>query len=439
MSGPIQRKYRGGFQQPKETPRRPSGLRLFYGFRIPGLLLIAGILTFLLFHLFGGQTQAKTTTQEIDFTDYRLKCRLCGEIKQNESLYISLTKAGMSPKMVHDINLGFKDIFDPRKILPGDKYNLDTDNVGNLLRFELERSPWERYCVRRDGENLCGVKDTIPLTYVIRAAKGEVKNTLWESMVNEGIPAEVILRFTDILSFNVDFLTETRDGQKFSLLYEEYIFQGQVINVGRVIAAEYSLSDTTYGGIFYVDPDSTSGYYTLNGKNTRKALLRTPLSFRRISSNFTKARFHPILKIYRPHLGVDYAAPSGTPVSASGSGTVTFAGWKGGFGNFIEIKHEGNIVTQYGHLKGYARGIKTGAKVKQGQLIGYVGSTGLSTGPHLDYRVKVKGEFVNPLRYAFPDGPPVKDKYLGDFKTKASEYLALLNVLTREEIVLNSQ
>ncbi|MCK5832191.1 M23 family metallopeptidase [bacterium] len=439
MNRPIPRRFRGEPEIERKRNRSFSLIDFLKGFRLPGLFILIGILTVAIFHFLGGETQAKPITPEIQLSSLDVKCRLCGEIKRDESLYISLTNAGMTPRIVYDINCAFDGVFDPKKIMPGDRYTIDTDNEGKLVEFELERSPWEHYRIKRQCDTLLGVKDTIPLTYVIKAAKGEVSNTLWESMVNKGIPAEVILRFTDILSFNVDFLTETRDGQRFALLYEEYIFHGDVIKVGRVVAAEYWISDTSYGGIYYMDPDSVSGYYTLSGKNTKKALLKTPLTYRRISSYFSKSRFHPILKIYRPHLGVDYAAPSGTPVSASGSGVVTFAGWKGGYGNFIQIKHEGNIVTMYGHLKGFAGGIKKGVRVKQGQLIGYVGTTGLSTGPHLDYRVKVRGDFVNPLRYAFPDGPPVKNKYISDFKEKAVDYIGLLEALTENNFAVRTQ
>ncbi len=404
----------------------------------PGIILGGGLLLFLGIHLLIPRAEAMPVNPNIDKFEFNPVCRWCGTIKKDESLYIALTEAGMGPRVVYDIDCGLDTVFDVRKVQPGDIVTVDLDCAGSLMRFDLERSPWEHYTVKRVDDTLfTAEKDTIPLTYVLRAVKGEVKATLWNSMASLGVPAEAILKFTDILSYDVDFLTETREGQRFALMYEEYYFDGEIIDVGRVMAAHYWMADTNYGGIYYMDPDSNQGYYTLSGKNTKKALLRTPLTYRRISSHFTHSRFHPILKIYRPHLGVDYAAPSGTPVSASGDGTVIFAGWKGGYGNYIEISHTGGrIVTCYGHLRGFARGIRRGKRVHQGQLIGYVGSTGLSTGPHLDYRVRVNGNYVNPLKYAFPDGPPVKSKYMAEFREQAIGYMALLDVLTppiREE------
>ena len=432
MRRPIPKKFRG-------ASKRPSLFTLVSGLRIPGLLLLAALLTGGVFYFLGSGAQAKPLCPDFSPAPFDPVCRWRGEIKKDESLYIALTDNGFSPRVVYDIDRGLDGILNLRQILPGEKFCVDTDQNGKLVRFELERSPWEHYYVTREEDSFIGEKDTIPLTYVLKAAKGEVKGTLWESMIAEGIPAEVVLRFTDILSFNVDFLTETRDGQRFALLYEQYFFDGKPIDVGRVMAAEYWISDTSYGGIYYMDPDSSEGYYTLAGKNTKKALLKTPLVYRRISSYFSHRRFHPILKIYRPHLGVDYAAPTGTPISASGAGTVVFAGRKGGFGNFVHIKHNGNIETMYGHMSRFAKGIRKGVRVKQGQLIGYVGATGLATGPHLDYRVKVGGKFVNPLRYAFPDGPPIKGKYMKDFKAKANDRERLLRMLSNDAIVMKGQ
>ncbi len=431
MNGRIPRKYRDpSGRSPSPKPRVwIAGLLGIVKYIVPVLFLF--LIALLGVHILGNGAVARTVSPEIENYSFNPVCRWRGKIKKDESLYIALTEAGISPRVVYDIDRGLDDIFDVRKIQPGDMVMVDLDSLGRMVNFELERSPWKHYNINRNGDTLLGTVDSIPLSYVIRAVKGETKSTLWGSMANLGVPAEAILKFTDILSFDIDFLTETRDGQSFALMYEEYFFEGERIDVGRVIAAHYWLADTNYGGIYYMDPDSTQGYYTLSGKNTKKALLRTPLTYRRISSHFSNSRFHPILKIYRPHHGVDYAAPSGTPVSASGDGTVVYAGWKGGYGNYIEIKHTGGkIYTCYGHLKSYARGIRKGAKVYQGQLIGYVGSTGLSTGPHLDYRVRVGGKYVNPLRYAFPDGPPVKGKYMAEFRARAKDYLALLDVLT---------
>jgi len=441
MRPPMKRKYRldSDSKKPPVRVRKPvAWMRIL---KIPGLLIGTGLITLLIMWVFSGkETHAKPTAPEAGKYSFAPTCRWDGKIKKDESLYITLTDAGFGPRVVYDINCSLENVFNPRKILPGDRVAVDCDSCGGLVKFELERSPWEKYRVEKNGDGFHTYVDTIPLTYVLKASKGSVESTLWESMAARNVPAEAIVKFAEILSYDVDFITDVRAGQRYAIMYEEYYFNGELIDVGRVMAAHYWIADTNYGGIYYMDPDSNKGYYNLAGKNTKKALLKTPLTYRRISSYFTHSRFHPILKIYRPHLGVDYAAPTGTPVSASGAGKVVYCGWKGGYGNFIEIAHAGGIRTMYGHLSRFAKGIRKGVHVSQGQLIAYVGSTGLSTGPHLDYRVKVNGKYVNPLKYAFPDGPPVKKEYRDDFTSTAKSYMELLDLLNPvEEYVISEK
>ncbi|MCD6594419.1 M23 family metallopeptidase [bacterium] len=344
-----------------------------------------------------------------------IDCICCGEIVPDQALFWALVNKGVSPKLVESFKNPLSKVLDMRKIYPGDKYKLVYGRYENIKSFELIRSPWEKYVVYSTDSGLVAEKDTIALTRTIFSAEGIVHNTLWGSMRKEGIEPAAIVNFTDVLEYDFDFVTDTREGHKFRIMYEKISFGDSVISVGKILLAEYGTSDTVHTAVWYVDPDGRDGYFDLKGNSMRKSMLKTPLTYRRISSHFTYHRFHPILKIYRPHLGVDYAAPSGTPIVASGSGTIIFAGKKGGYGNFIHIKHSNGIETMYGHLSRFAKGIKKGVKVKRGRLIGYVGSTGLSTGPHLDYRIKVHGKFVNPEKYAFPAEPPIKKKYRSSY------------------------
>ncbi len=345
-------------------------------------------------------------------------CACCGIIQPNQPLFWALVDKGVPPAVVEAIRKPLERVLDMRKIFPGDRYSLEYDPRGARF-FELVRSPWERYIVRRLGDSLAAQKDTVPLVRTVFAAEGVVENTLWESMRKAGIEPEAIMRFTDILAYDFDFVTDTRNGHRFRILYEKLSFRDSTIGVGRILLAEYITPKRDYVAVWYRDPEGREGYFDLEGKSMKKALLKAPLSYTRISSHFSHRRFHPILKIYRPHLGVDYAAPVGTPVVASGDGVVVFAGWKGGFGKFIHIKHPNGIETMYGHLSRFAKGIRRGVRVRRGQVIGYVGATGLATGPHLDYRVKVKGKFVNPEKYAFPAEPPVKRRYLESYRRYA--------------------
>jgi murein DD-endopeptidase MepM/ murein hydrolase activator NlpD len=216
-------------------------------------------------------------------------------------------------------------------------------------------------------------------------------------MLKDGLQTPLILDFTDAFSWTIDFNTDTRNGDEYTALWEENFAAGGEIISQDLLAASYKhVYDKKPTYAFFFEDD----FYDETGKISKKMFLKSPISFRgyRISSRFNPSRLHPILKIRRPHLGIDYAAPVGTPVQAVADGSVKFAGWKGGFGNFVEIKHPNNFTTMYGHLKSFGKGVKAGAKVKQGQVVGYIGSTGLSTGPHLDFRIKEGSKFLDFLK-----------------------------------------
>jgi len=258
-------------------------------------------------------------------------------------------------------------------------------------------------------------------------------------MKKEGISNELILNFADIFSWEIDFLTDPRKGDSFQMIWERYISpEGNVLMEGRILAAQYVNQGKKYTAIFYQDPEGHRGYFTPDGKSLRKSFLRSPLHYRRISSYFSYRRFHPILKIYRPHLGIDYAAPTGTPVSSIGDGVVIFAGWNGGFGKQVKIKHPNGYITSYGHLSRIAKGVRRGKKVYQGQVIGYVGATGLATGPHLDFRISKNGRYYNFLKMRLPRAASVKEAYFDDFNKKKTLYVYYLDFLTKakDKVVL---
>ena len=241
-----------------------------------------------------------------------------------------------------------------------------------------------------------------------------MENSLWEAMSGQSVPPSVIMEFADIFAWKIDFLTEPRKGDAFALLWEERRTALGAPCPAKILGAVYRGAETGEEYAFYYG----NSYYDEKGASLRRAFLRAPLSYRRISSYFSRSRFHPILRIYRPHYGIDYAAPSGTPVSAVADGTAAFAGWKGGYGKFIELRHGGTYVTGYGHLRSFAKGLKAGKKVSQGDVIGYVGMTGLATGPHLDFSIKKNGRFVNFLRLELPPAASLKGAKLEIFAEK---------------------
>jgi murein DD-endopeptidase MepM/ murein hydrolase activator NlpD len=246
---------------------------------------------------------------------------------------------------------------------------------------------------------------------------------------------ELILKFAEVFEWEIDFLTEPQRGDSFRLIFEEYDLNGNFVKYGDILAAEYRSGRHVNQAVIYQIPNGRKDWFDPSGKTVRKAFLKSPLNYRRISSRFSYSRFHPILKKYRPHLGVDYAAPAGTPIVSSADGVVISAGWKGGLGKAVEIRHANGFVTSYGHLSAIARGIRSGARVNQKDLIGYVGSTGNSTGPHLDYRVQVNGRFVNPLKMIAPPVEPIKPEYLADYQAHRDNLIYALDLLTRKDIL----
>ena len=317
---------------------------------------------------------------------------------KEKPIYVALQEAGLSNQEVAQIVGKLSTVADTRKLQKNDAYSLSVDADGHFIMLLLTQG-FKRYYVANvahvDGALVAGVSD-VEIKTRIKTAAGKIKGSLFNSMLAQGLQVPLILDFTDAFSWTIDFNTDTRNGDEYAALWEEnYTVSGEITSQD-LLAASYKSADggTTYA--FYFEDD----FYDETGKMSKKMFLKSPISFRnyRISSRFSYGRLHPILKIRRPHLGIDYAAPAGTPVQAVADGTVKLAGYKGGFGNYVEIRHANGYMTTYGHLKGYGKGIKAGAKVKQGQTVGYVGSTGLSTGPHLDFRVKEKNKFVDFLK-----------------------------------------
>ncbi|MBN2542402.1 M23 family metallopeptidase [bacterium] len=365
-------------------------------------------------------------------------CYYKGEIKKDQPLSLALQEAGVPPHNIFTITENLKEVMNLRRILPGEEFMLETSPEGEIKEFKYSKSPWHKFglCSHTDSSYTV-YEDSVPLNYTIKAQSGVIEGNLWNSMVMASCNTNLIGEFTEVFRYDIDFFTETQNGDEFALIYEEYSFNGKPVRLGKILAAEYRRGDKLHTGVYFEDPSGHVDYYNLKGRSLKKPLLRSPLNYRRISSYFTHSRYHPILKIYRPHLGVDYAAATGTPVVASGDGVVVYSGWNGGFGNFVKIDHRNGFVTSYGHLSKITSGVRKGSWVKQGQVIGKVGSTGLSTGPHLDYRIQVNGQYVNPLKIAFPEGKPVRNEFKAEFDKKAHNYITLLKILDKQQITSN--
>jgi len=251
---------------------------------------------------------------------------------------------------------------------------------------------------------------------------GTITSSLYETMLAQGEQPQLIMDYTDVFGWEIDFFSEVQPNDSFAILFERKYCDSVCTGYGAILAAAYWGQVGSFAGYRFTDPEGTTDYYNPEGQNLRKTFQKSPLRFSRVSSFFGR-RFHPILRRVRQHSGVDYVAPRGTPVEAVSDGRVVSAGWSGGYGRLVVVRHAEGYETRYGHLSGFAKGVRSGASVKQGQLVGYVGSTGLSTGPHLHYEVRKFGSAVNPLRLNPPRRSPVKKEFMAQFQ-RARDSLA---------------
>ena len=262
--------------------------------------------------------------------------------------------------------------------------------------------------------------------HVTRA--GTVQGSLFGATDAANVPDSIASQMAEIFSSDIDFHRDLRPGDHFSVIYESYSYQGSPIKTGRLLAAEFVNGGEVHRALYFRDPKGREGYYTPSGQNMRRAFLKSPMPFTRISSGFSNARFHPVLQEWRAHKGIDYAAPTGTPIRAIADATVDFAGRQGGYGNLLVLNHQGPYSTAYGHLSRFAKGLKRGSRVAQGEVIGYVGSTGLATGPHLHYEFRVNGQQKNPLALKLPNAYPLAAQYRSLFASTAQPLLGRLDM-----------
>ena len=262
--------------------------------------------------------------------------------------------------------------------------------------------------VLREGQGFVATESPLELERRVLMKSGEIRSSLFAATDAAGLSDAVAIQIADIFSTDIDFHRDLRRGDQFSVVYEMYYDRGEPVRAGRVLAAEFINVGRLYRAVYFQYSESHGGYSTPDGRNIRKAFLRSPIEFSRISSGFSN-RFHPILKQWRAHKGIDYAAPTGTRVKATGDGVVEFAGrHTGGYGNLVVLRHQSKYTTWYGHLSGFAKGIRKGTRIAQGEVIGYVGATGLATGPHLHYEFRINDVHQNPLRVVLPSAPPIE-------------------------------
>ncbi len=319
-------------------------------------------------------------------------------------------------------------------------YDLTLIKAGNKIKtfFDPKNNEFEKMIYDIDEDNYLLVEKTeqgmraekIKKNYEVELSRafGIVKESLYLAGQEAGLEDKIIMEMTDIFAWDIDFGFDARAGDEFEVLYEKKYFDGEPVKSGKVLVAHYQNQGQDHWAFYFKDPDDREDYYDLDGNCLRRQFLKAPINYRYISSSYSSSRYHPLWHTYTSHLAIDYAAACGTPVSASGAGTVIFAGWKNNvYGRTIEVRHNEVYTTRYAHLSAYGKGIKYGAKVSQGQIIGFVGTTGTSTGCHLDYAMKKYGSFVNPLSQNFERSEPIKNVYQEDFEVRKQTLLKILS------------
>ncbi len=353
-------------------------------------------------------------------------------IKRNERLGDILMQYNVPASLIHAVSQIPRKVFDPRRITPEKKYTVivDNDSVARAKALIYEQNPVE-YVVFKFGDSLSVDVFQRDIEIIERSIAGVIESSLSEAIEQMGISPDLTNRFVDIFGWQVDF-QRLQKGDRFKLIYTEQVVNGQSIGIEQIEAIYFE----HFGNTYYAYPfDQGDGidYFDEEGKSLRKALLKYPIEFTRISSRYNPRRFHPVQKRWKAHLGTDFAAPTGTPIRSVGDGIILEARYRGGNGNYVKVKHNSTYTTQYLHMSRIAKGMKPGVRVRQGQVIGYVGSTGLATGPHLCYRFWKNGRQVDALRVELPPSKPVKEELMEPFELLRDELTRRLDEIPLPE------
>ncbi|MGV1098953.1 M23 family metallopeptidase [Thiovibrio sp. JS02] len=380
-----------------------------------------------------GAGPAGKEDSETSFTE------IVGEIRPGDSLSSSFRYYGVDEEVRLTVINAFGGLINFRELRPRDKYVVTLDPEGKLIKCLYESGPLDVHEVERKSDgSFRAQKVEIPLTCRTVKVRGTIESSLFAAFASSGEDAKLIYNFADIFASRIDFNTETRVGDSFELVFEKYFKNNAFVGYGNILLARY---DSTENGLmegYYFDTGDqySASYFDREGNELGASFIRSPVPMGRVTSRFSYNRMHPVLNILRPHLGVDLAAPVGTPIMAAADGRVHFAGWKGGFGKQLIIDHGGGFRTYYGHLSRFDKSIKVGARVRQKQIVGYVGSTGMSTGPHLDYRLAQNGKYMNPFSMKFKPRSVLSGSQLVMFRQEVQSMGQLAERLDDPKLVL---
>lgn len=357
------------------------------------------------------------------------------KIKAGDTLASIFSNAGLHASTTYKVSKLNKQTKKLTNIRPGQSIAILLDDDKNLVSLKYQPDLTQTLVIKsmQDGsfssELLHHPLDAIPVF-----KSGTISSSLFLAAAENDISENVIMELAGIFGWDIDFSLDIRKGDRFGIVYNELYKDGVKIRDGKILAAEFINQGNKFRAVYYTDPRGESGYFSPEGKSMRKAFLRSPVKFSRISSRFSRKRWHPVLSKWRSHKGVDYAAARGTPIRASGDGKVKFKGTKGGYGKTVILQHGGKYTTLYAHMSRYASGVRNGKRIKQGQVIGYIGKTGLASGAHLHYEFRVNGVHRNPLKVKLPAAEPIDKAYKNHFEREIQTYLSMLNLMNDQSV-----
>jgi len=338
-----------------------------------------------------------------------------------------LSNYGFTPTDIQTLYDRTKPVFDLRRVKAGQPFRLYAIPDGKIVRMEYDIDEINYLSINRNDGRFEAALKAHPVETKIDMIGGTIEDSPILAFNQLGEEDILALSFAELFAWDVDFYIDLRQGDTFKAIFEKKYLQGKFVGYGNILAAELANQGRVLQAFLYTPPDTQKPeYYDVQGRSLKKEFIKSPIKWARITSRFSRSRLHPIHQVFQAHYGVDYAAPVGTPVQATADGTVIFAGWNGASGRMVRIRHINAYETMYLHLRSFGPGIKPGARVKTGDIIGYVGSSGESTGPHLDYRIKLRGSYINPLSYRFKPVEPLKEEFLEDFKGEIEKYRLLL-------------
>jgi len=360
-------------------------------------------------------------------------------VANGDTLSTVFAKVGLPPAVMHAVLASSPDAKQLSRLKIGQTLEFQLTEQGELASLRSKLNSLETLALEQTPKGYVFKKEQVKPEVSTVYARGEIDSSLFLAAKRAGLSHNLTMDLANVFGYDIDFALDIRKGDSFEVIYEEKTVEGKRVGTGNILAARFTNRGKTYSAVRYTSKDGTTSYYNADGTSMRKAFIRTPVDFARISSRFSNGRKHPILNKIRAHKGVDYAAPHGTPIKSAGDGKVLLAGRKGGYGNTVIIQHGQRYRTLYAHMQGFAKGVRNGSTVKQGQIIGYIGTTGLSTGPHLHYEFQVDGVHVDPLGLKLPMADPIAKSEMPRFMQQSQPLMARMDEERATMLALNRQ